>query len=73
MFARFLRRRARPRKAPPAPPRPPARIDADRAPARAGDDYDELDRRLMDTFPASDAVARYCLDKDEETREGERK
>jgi hypothetical protein len=21
--------------------------------------YDELDRRLMDTFPASDAVARY--------------
>ena len=69
MFARFLRRRARPRK---APPRPPARIDADRASARAGDDYDELDRRLMDTFPASDAVARYCFDKDEETREGER-
>jgi hypothetical protein len=22
-------------------------------------EYDELDRRLMDTFPASDAVARY--------------
>jgi len=21
--------------------------------------YDEIDRRLMDTFPASDAVARY--------------
>ena len=29
-------------------------------PAAANDaEYDELDRRLMDTFPASDAVARY--------------
>jgi hypothetical protein len=23
-------------------------------------DYDELDRRLIDTFPASDAIARYA-------------
>ena len=35
-----------------------------RASDKNSDDYDELDHRLMDTFPASDAVARYCFDID---------
>ena len=38
--------------------------DASRASDKDSDDYDELDHRLMDTFPASDAVARYCFDID---------
>jgi hypothetical protein len=39
-------------------------VEASRAPDKDSDDYDELDHRLMDTFPASDAVARYCFDVD---------
>ncbi len=40
------------------------RVTAD-GPAAGNDaEYDEVDRRLMDTFPASDAVARYCFDTD---------
>ena len=34
----------------------------------AVNEYDEVDRRLMDTFPASDAVARYCFDTDLRTK-----
>jgi hypothetical protein len=32
---------------------------ADVSPPPAVEDYDEIDRRLIDTFPASDAVARF--------------
>jgi hypothetical protein len=38
----------------------PAESDIEQRPHPAGSIvYDALDRRLMDTFPASDAVARY--------------
>jgi len=33
--------------------------DEDRSNIRTEQPYDEVDARLMDTFPASDAVARY--------------
>lgn len=39
----------------------PGQPDSENATAPRGnqDGYDEIDRRLLDTFPASDAVARY--------------
>ena len=37
----------------------PAERDESRAEIRVAQPYDEVDKRLMDTFPASDAVARY--------------
>lgn len=54
-FVDTVSKAIRPRNSPaPAKQRVPAE-----GPAQEAETYDRVDRRLMDTFPASDAVARY--------------
>jgi len=50
---------AAPTRTAPESTRPADSPEALRAEEGASGFFDEVDRRLMDTFPASDAVARY--------------